>query len=77
MTALTERKSRLRIETSDTCRESGAYREVILEAHPFHAIVRLKGLRTSYEVSWSSIYSLAVKQAVDAERREKKAKRVK
>jgi hypothetical protein len=75
VTALSDRKSRLRIETSDTRRECGTYREVIIEAHPYHATVRLKGLKTSYEISWASVYDLAVKQAVEAARREKKSRK--
>lgn len=75
MTSLSERRSRLRIETSESKREAGRYREILLEAHPFHATVRLKGLKTSYDISWLAIYDHAVKQAVEAARREKKARK--
>jgi hypothetical protein len=75
MTALSERRSRLRIETSECKRESGRNREILLEAHPYHAVVRLKGMRSGYEISWASVYDLAVKQAVEAARREKNAKK--
>lgn len=75
MTALAQRRSRLRIETSETKREMGRNREILLEAHPFHADVRLKGLKTSYQISWLAVYDLAVRQAVEASRREKKARK--
>lgn len=75
MTRLTERKTKLIIETSAEVREHGKYRSVVIEAHPYHATVRLKGMRTSFEVSYEAIYSLAVKQLVAKERAEKKARR--
>lgn len=74
MTALSQRRTKLVIETSGQIREQGRYREVIIEAQPYHAVVRLKGLRTSFEISYEAIYSLAVKQAVAKERAERKVK---
>jgi hypothetical protein len=73
MTSLSKRKTRLLIQTEETVREAGRYREVVLEAHPYHASVRLKGLKTSFEVSWAAVYQLAVKIQVENERRAKKA----
>lgn len=75
MTALEKRKSRLVVEASDCIRERGKLREVTLELHPYTMSVRLKGMRQSFEVSYASIYNLAVKQAVEKARAEKRAKR--
>lgn len=77
MTSLAKRRTKLIIETSETIRERGKYREIIMEAHPYHISVRLKGMRQSFDVSCASIYNLAVKQTVDKARAEKKAKRAK
>jgi hypothetical protein len=75
MTSLAKRKSRLVIQTEDCIRERGKLREVQIEAHPYYATVKLKGMRVSYQVSWASVYGLAVKQAVEAARREKKTQK--
>jgi len=68
---LRDSKRRLVLESEGTIHEAGANRNVILEAHPTTFTVRLKGLKTSYEISAASIYHLAVKQSVEAERRRK------
>ena len=76
MTALAQRKSKLQIVTSDTVREHGKLREVTLEANPYFATVRLKGLRTSYPISWAAIYDHAVKIAVEKARAEREARKL-
>jgi hypothetical protein len=77
MTKLPGRKSRLMIETSDTVREKGKLREVIVEPDPqgYTVALRLKGLQTRYEISWGGIYALAVKLAVERARAEKRKNR--
>ena len=75
MTALEKRKSRLVVEASDCVRERGKLREVTMELHPYTISIRLKGMRQSFEVSYASIYNLAVGKFVAAQRAEKKAKR--
>ena len=75
MTRLSERKSKLLIQTSDTVREKGKSREVIIEPLPHYAVIRLKGLRSRYEISWAGIWNAAVKIEVERQRAEKKAKR--
>lgn len=72
MTNLATRKTKLVIESESTVHDGGRYRNVILEAHPTTFTVRLKGLKTSYEISAASIYHLAVKQSVEAARRSKR-----
>jgi hypothetical protein len=75
MTPLSKRKTRLTFITADEVYECGKRRAVIIEAHPGYALVRLQGLRTAYTVPYAAVYSLAVKQALSAERREKAAKK--
>lgn len=75
MTSLAKRKTKLIIQTDDCIRERGKLREVQIEAHPYFATVKLKGMRQTYEVSWASVYALAVRQAVEAARREKKSRK--
>ena len=75
MSHLAKRKSRLTFQTCDTVRERGRLREVIIEADPYTARVRLAGMRTSYPVSYAAIYNQAVLRAVEAERAAKKAAR--
>ena len=71
MTRLASRKSRLLIETSDMVRERGKLREVILEPHPYTVVVRLKGMRQRYEVSYAGIYNLAARLAAEKARQER------
>lgn len=73
MTILEKRKSRLQIITSDVVRERGKFREVVLEAHPYYANVRLKGMRSGFQVSWAGIYNLAARLEVERAKAEKKA----
>lgn len=77
MTKLPGRKSRLLIETSDTVRERGKLREIIVEPDPqgYTVAVRLKGTRARFHISWSGIYNAAVKIEVERQRQERKAQR--
>jgi len=75
MTRLASRKSRLLIETSDMVRERGKLREVILEPHPYTVVVRLKGMRQRYEVSYAGIYNLAARLAAEKARQERKLRK--
>lgn len=72
MTSLEKRKSQLRIMTSDTVFDRGRRREVVIEAHPHYAVVRLKGMRSGFEISYAGIYNLAVKNHMAQERAAKK-----
>jgi hypothetical protein len=73
MTQLSKRKSRLRVEFSDAVRDRGRLREVTMELTPYGVTVRLKGMRTAYEISPAAIYNRAVLLAVEKRRAEKKA----
>jgi hypothetical protein len=73
---LDQRKSRLVFETSAVVKDgSGPYRAVVVEPKPLIAVVRLKGRRVAYEVSWEGVYHWAVKLAVAKAKAEKKAAR--
>lgn len=75
MRSLTARKTKLVFETSGELRERGRYRNVIVEAHPSHVVLRLKGMHRTLSVTWEGIYALAAKCAADKLRAEKRAKR--
>jgi hypothetical protein len=75
MTPLTARKTRLTFETASTVRERGRYREVVIEAEPAYAVVRLKGTRGRFLVAWDAVYGLAARQAAEQKRREKLARK--
>ena len=75
MTNLATRKSRLVFTSCDLVRECGKFREVVIEAHPQHASIRLKGLHTSYDIPWSAVWSMAVKAQLAHDRAEKLAKK--
>ncbi len=75
MTDLASRKTKCIVQFSDTVRERGKLREVIMELTPYGMTVRLKGMRTGFTVSPASVYNLAVMKAVAAEKAEKAAKK--
>jgi hypothetical protein len=75
VTSLAERKTRLVFETSDQVRERGAWRSVIVEAHPGYAVVRLKGLRGRFEICYGTVYQAAAHIAAERNRRERANKR--
>ncbi|MDR3799707.1 MAG: hypothetical protein P4K93_16255 [Terracidiphilus sp.] len=68
MTSLAQRKTRLVFETDDFVYECGHQRQVIVEAHPAYATVRLKGTRTGYAICYAAIYHAAARLVVEAER---------
>lgn len=72
MTSLSARKRKLRFLTSAVIRHGGKAREVVIEAEPTFARVRLKGLRTSYAIGWDGLFWAAAKLAAEQRRREKR-----
>lgn len=75
MSKLCERKSRLVAEFSETIRERGRSREIVVQLSPYNIRVKLKGCRQWYDLSPASCYNLAVAKEVARQRAEKKAKR--
>lgn len=75
MRQLSERKTRLIFETADRVFERGQWRQVIVEAQPAQALIRLKGLHGVYAIDYASIYSLGAKRAAEFDRVEKTTRR--
>ena len=75
MTPLAKRRTKLSFMTSDTLWEQGKHRQVVIEAHPEYALVRLHGLRTSFPVSYGAIFQFAAKNAAKAALEARKAKK--
>lgn len=72
MTALSQRKTRLSFETSDSVRYRGQFRPIVIEANEYTAYVRLKGTRQRFEISYAGIWNQAVKIAVEKKRAERR-----
>ena len=75
MTNLSKRKSKLTFETEDVLKERGKFRQVIIEAQPHVAYVRLKGMREAFPISYGAIYHMAAKIAANEKRLAKKGKK--
>ena len=75
MTHLRDRKNRLSFVTNSTARYRGREREIVMEAFPEYAAVRLLGTRTRYEVSWRTIFDLAAEIRARRERERKNEER--
>ena len=75
MTHLRDRKNRLSFATNSTARYRGREREIVMEAFPEYAAVRLLGTRTRYEVNWRAIFDLAAEIRARRERERKDEKR--
>lgn len=75
MSELATRRTRLVFTTSDTIREKGKLRAVVIEAQPYMAMIRLQGMRTAFPVPYGAIYHLAARLAVAEARKEKAAKK--
>ena len=68
MTRLADRKTRLQFQTDALI----GRRTLVIHPTPLTCILREKGRRRSYEVSWQSVFWLAAKVAADNERRKRK-----
>ncbi len=71
MSKLSERKTRLVAEFSETIRERGRSREVVMRLSEYSIAVKLKGTRTWFEISPASVYNLAVSKEVARQKAEK------
>lgn len=63
MSRLRERKTKLEFITNATARYRGKDREIVIEALPDTAIIRLLGTRVKYEVSWRGVHDLGARIA--------------
>lgn len=71
MTKLAERKTRLLFTTESLVRSRGKLRQVVIEAQPRLAIVRLHGTRMRYVVTWDAIHDFAARIAAEQVRKDK------
>ena len=74
MTHLRDRKNRLSFVTNSTARYRGREREIVMEAFPEYAAVRLLGTRTRYEC-WRTIFDLTAEIRARRERERKSEER--
>lgn len=75
MMRIADRVTRLVFETDDFVFDAGRQRQVVIEARPAYARVRLKGTRRSYAVPYSAVYQAAVRMEVDVARAVKRGAR--
>ena len=61
MTRLRQRKTQLAFITNATVRYRGKDRDIVIEALPDTAVVRLLGTRVKYEVSWRGVHDLGAR----------------
>lgn len=72
-TRLSTRKSKLVFTTESVIRDRGRYRQVVIEAQPTFAVIRLHGTRKGYTLTWEAIHDIAAKLEVEQLRRMKAA----
>jgi hypothetical protein len=72
MTRLLQRKTKCQFETCNIWQG----RAVVVEALPHYLRVRLKGQRTTFDVSYAGIYCLGAKIAANIRLEEKRQRRV-
>ena len=75
MTKLSQRKSRLVVETSNAVYDRRRQREIILELKPGYMILRLKGARRNFPLSYTSALNLAIRNQQAQKRLEREKKR--
>jgi hypothetical protein len=75
MTAISQRKTVIRAETSATMRSAGRYRPIMIELTAYTVRLREKGRRQWFETSWEAVFWQAVKKKAEADMEERKAKR--
>lgn len=71
MTALAKRKTRLSFETDTLVRR----RPVVVEPEPLVCVVRLKGTRQRYAISWETVFMHAAEIAARKLREERKQRK--
>jgi hypothetical protein len=72
---LAARKTKLSLTTSQTYRYKGKEREIVIEAEPDYATVRLNDTRTRCSVSWRTVFDVAGEIYARQERERRKAAR--
>jgi hypothetical protein len=70
---MTELSKTVRRKTSDTVRDGGKLRHIVVECHPQYLSVRPLGCQRSYDVSYHDLYVWAVQRKLSRDKAEKKA----
>ena len=60
-------------ETYSSIREKGSARPLIIEVHATHVVIRPKGCRYAFTVTYDQIWTIGAKNAAEAKRLERKA----
>ena len=72
---LAQRKTRLLVETDNVLYDRRRQREIVVELKPSYMIMRLKGTRAVYTITYTSAFNQAVRNEVARKRLEKAAKK--
>ncbi len=73
---MTNTSKPIKRETFSSLRLKNRVRAIVIELHPTHIVVRLKGTRRScYSITYDAVFMAAAKLEADARRREKLASR--
>jgi len=65
----------VRRETASLIRDGGKVRPIVVEIHAGYMMLRQKGCRTKYALTYDVAYRYAVRLQVEAERRERKGRK--
>ena len=74
MSKLSQRKSRLIVETENAVYDRRRQRQIILELKPGYVIFRLKGTRASYAGSYTSLLNYVIRMEALRKKAEKAKK---
>jgi hypothetical protein len=72
---LSQRKTRLLVETDNAVYDRRRQREIVVELKPSYMIMRLKGTRAVYTITYTSAFNQAVRNEVARRRLEKTKKK--
>jgi hypothetical protein len=76
MSKLSQRKSKLIVETENTVYDRRRQRQIIVELKPGYMIFRLKGTRGSFVLSYTSGLNLAIRNDAARKRLEKTRRKI-
>lgn len=74
MSKLSQRKSKLVVETDNAVYDGRKQREIIVELKPGYMVLRLKGRQQTFVLSYTSALNLAIRNEVARKKLEKAAK---
>lgn len=68
---MTQLNKPVRRETLSITRDRGSFRPILIELHPTHAVIRLKGRRLRWTATYQQIMTIAAKNAAEEIRKER------